>query len=40
MTPTPRTPKTTTVAESPSAAASPNHKLSSHHAELKLHAAA
>ena len=42
MTPTPRTPKTTTVTteESPSAAASRYQQLRSHLAELKLHAAA
>ena len=42
MTPTPRTPKTTTTVteESPSAAASRYQQLRSHLAELKLHAAA
>jgi len=40
MTPTTRTPKTTTTAESPTAAASRYQQLRSHLAELKLHAAA
>jgi DNA replication protein DnaC len=40
MTPTARTPKTTTASESPSAAASRYQQLRSHLAELKLHAAA
>src|SRR4051794_39824103 len=40
MTPTPRTTKTTTAVESPSAAASRYQQLRSHLAELKLHAAA
>ncbi|MEU0499424.1 transposase, partial [Mycobacterium sp. NPDC006124] len=40
MTPTARTPTTTTATESPSAAASRYQQLRSHLAELKLHAVA